>query len=188
MLLVTPVDPVFLLIPVVRIVYKVRDLSFLLCLLSTSKQEGAPANFRPIDHIFDDAVTALTSENGKNAPPDQVLSRRDLVKFTSMKCVVSAMKHLCEVKSKILSPLRVELCLCSTTEITPEISVYRFSMGILVDYLKKKVARLIAANEFRESLTVVRLLAKDGLMEDGKETLLEGEFYPVIPMRSLTHL
>ena len=49
-----------------------------------------------------------------------------------------------------------------------------------MDYLKKKVTRLVAANDFRESLTVVRLLAKDGLMEDGKETLLEGESYPPI--------
>lgn len=49
-------------------------------------------------------------------------------------------------------------------------------MQTLVDYLRKKVARLVAANDFRESLTVVRLLAKDGLMEDGKEILLEGKF------------
>ena len=47
-------------------------------------------------------------------------------------------------------------------------------MQTLVAYLRKKVARLIAANEFRESLTVVRLLAKDGLTEDGNESLLEG--------------
>jgi len=50
-------------------------------------------------------------------------------------------------------------------------------MQILVEYLRKKVTRLVSANDFRESLTVVRLLAKDGLMEDGKETLLEGELY-----------
>ena len=68
-------------------------------------------------------------------------------------------------------------------EITPEISVYRFSKQILVDYLKKKVARLVAANDFCESLTVVRLLAKDGLMEDGKEALLEGGPYADIAMR-----
>lgn len=53
-------------------------------------------------------------------------------------------------------------------------------MQILVGYLSKKVARLAAANNFRESLTVVRLLAKDGLMEDGNEALLEGESYPKI--------
>lgn len=76
------------------------------------------------------------------------------------------------------SALNVKPCLCGVTEITPEISVYRFSMQTLVDYLRKKVARLVAANEFRESLTVVRLLAKDGLMEDGKEILLEGELHP----------
>lgn len=51
-----------------------------------------------------------------------------------------------------------------------------------MDYLKKKVTRLAAANDFRESLTVVRLLAKDGLMEDGKESLLEGEPCPDIGM------
>lgn len=55
-------------------------------------------NFRPADDIFDDAVTALTSRNGKNISPDLQLSRHDLVKFTSMKCVATAMKHLCEVK------------------------------------------------------------------------------------------
>jgi hypothetical protein len=53
-------------------------------------------------------------------------------------------------------------------------------MQILVDYLKKKTTRLVAANDFGESLTVVRLLAKDGLMEDGKEALLEGELDPKI--------
>ena len=51
-------------------------------------------------------------------------------------------------------------------------------MQILVDYLRMKVCRLAATNCFGESLTVVRLLAKDGLMEDGKEALLEGELYP----------
>lgn len=61
-------------------------------------------NFRPLDDIFDDAVTALTSQNGKNTSPDLQLSRRDLAKFTSMKCVVVAMKNLCEVKGGTLLP------------------------------------------------------------------------------------
>ena len=50
-------------------------------------------------------------------------------------------------------------------------------MQILVDYLRKKVNRVATVNDFGESLMVVRLLAKDGLMEDGKEALLEGEVY-----------
>lgn len=144
----------------------------------TLKQEGAPANFRPLYDVFDDAVTALTSQNGKNTPPDLQLSRHDLAEFTSMRCVVSVVKHLCEVKGIPPPPVHVWPHLCDIAEITPEISVYRFSMQTLMKYLGKKVARLVAANEFRESLTVVRLLAKDGLMEDGKEILLEGELYP----------
>lgn len=59
-------------------------------------------NFRPADEIFDDAITALTNKNGKDIPPDTRLSRHDLVKFMSLKCVASATKHLCEVKSTVL--------------------------------------------------------------------------------------
>lgn len=136
-------------------------------------------NFRPADDIFDDAITTLTSQNGKDIPPDTRLSRHDLVKFVSLKCVASATKHLCEVKSTVLSPLCVKYHLNCVTDIAPEIIVYRFSMQTLVVYLRKKVARLIAANEFRESLTVIRLLAKDGLTEDGQESLLEGGPCPV---------
>ena len=120
-------------------------------------------------------MTALTNQKRENTPPDLQLSRHDLVKFTSLECVASATKHLCEVKGMIPPPFSIELHLCGFSEIAAGISVYRFSMQILVDYLRKKVTRLVEANEFRESLTVVRLLAKDGLMEDGKETLLEGE-------------
>ena len=58
-------------------------------------------------------------------------------------------------------------------------------MQVLVDYLGKKITRLVAADDFGESLTVVRLLAKDGLMEEGKEALLEGEFHPEIHVHSV---
>lgn len=134
-----------------------------------------PTNFRPMDDIFDDAVAALTNQDGKDTPTDLRLSRHDLVKFTSMKCVVAAMKYLCEVKGIRISPPRVvKHRLCGAIEIAPDISVYRFSTQVLVDYLRKKVTKLVGASEFRESLSVIRLLARDGLMEDGKETLLEG--------------
>ena len=68
-------------------------------------------NFRPLDDILDDAVTTLTRRDGKNTPPDLQLSRSDLAKFTSMKCVAAAMKHLCEVKGGIFSPSHVKPCL-----------------------------------------------------------------------------
>jgi len=58
-------------------------------------------------------------------------------------------------------------------EITPEIVVYRYSLPKLVEYLRVKVARLATIEMIERSRTLVRGLAKDGLMEDGKEDLLE---------------
>lgn len=44
-----------------------------------------------------------------------------------------------------------------------------------MDYLRAKVARLATPQVFEGSRTLIRGLAKDGLMEDGKENLLEGK-------------
>lgn len=60
-------------------------------------------------------------------------------------------------------------------EITQEITVYRYSAPRLLEYLRAKVARLATAEVFESSRTLIRNLARDGLMEDGKEALLEGE-------------
>jgi ribonuclease H2 subunit B len=56
----------------------------------------------------------------------------------------------------------------------PEITVYRFSSARLVGYLQKKVRRLSDPDVFERSRTLIRGLAKDGLMEDGREDLLKG--------------
>lgn len=56
--------------------------------------------------------------------------------------------------------------------------VYRFSPIKYVEYLKLKVLNLLEANVVEGSRTLVRSLAKDGLMEDGNEKLLEGMFIP----------
>jgi ribonuclease H2 subunit B len=52
--------------------------------------------------------------------------------------------------------------------------VYRFSSAKLVGYLQKKVRRLSDPEVFERSRTLIRGLAKDGLMGDGREDLLEG--------------
>jgi len=46
----------------------------------------------------------------------------------------------------------------------------------LVEYLRVKVARLATPEVFEVSRTLIRGLAKDGLMEDGKEDLLPRPF------------
>jgi hypothetical protein len=62
------------------------------------------------------------------------------------------------------------------SEVTPEITVYRYSPEKLLAYVQKKVSRLNSPAIFETSKTLVRTLARDGLMEDGKEQLLEGVF------------
>jgi ribonuclease H2 subunit B len=57
--------------------------------------------------------------------------------------------------------------------------VYRFSPQKVVEYLRVKVERLSTPKTIEASRTLVRNLAKDGLMEDGKENLLEGQLVSV---------
>jgi hypothetical protein len=64
----------------------------------------------------------------------------------------------------------------SRSEVTPEITVYRYSPEKLLAYIQKKVSRLNSPALFETSKALVRTLARDGLMEDGKEQLLEGVF------------
>ena len=61
-------------------------------------------------------------------------------------------------------------------DITPEITVYRYSPEKVLETLKAKVTRLNTAVVFEGSRTLTRALAKDGLMEDGNDSLLECTF------------
>lgn len=61
------------------------------------------------------------------------------------------------------------------SDITPEITVFRYSPEKALSYLRIKVMRLSKAEITEQSRTIVRNMAKDGLMDDGKESLLEGK-------------
>lgn len=65
------------------------------------------------------------------------------------------------------------------TEITSEIVVYRISLPRILEYLQAKVVRLATSEVLEISRTTIRGLAKDGLMEDGKETLLQGKLHSI---------
>ncbi|EPQ57284.1 hypothetical protein GLOTRDRAFT_115274 [Gloeophyllum trabeum ATCC 11539] len=139
LLMMTPIDPSFLLIPLLR-------------------ADGFVGTFRPLEDVFEEALPKLVEQSEKNASPKDPtasISLRDLETFASLDCAKAAMKNACEVK-----------------EITPEIVVYRYSQAHLVEYLRKKVARLSRPEVFESSRTLIRGLAKDGLMDDGKEHLL----------------
>ena len=44
------------------------------------------------------------------------------------------------------------------------------------DYMRAKVSRLEKSGAFDASRTMIRSLAKEGLMEDGREDLLQREY------------
>ncbi|KDQ57843.1 hypothetical protein JAAARDRAFT_130393 [Jaapia argillacea MUCL 33604] len=143
LLVMTPMDPAFLLIPILR---------------SIHSTEGKLASFRPMEDIFDDATQKVVGEaqSATLKDPSMALSLSDLERLTSLNCMKDAMKRICEYK-----------------EVTPEIIVYRYSPTKLVEYLRTKVTRLSKPEVFEGSKTLLRGLAKEGLMEDGKEGLLE---------------
>jgi len=121
LLMMTPIDPVFLLIPILQLTSAV--------------------NYRPADDIFE----AASPTCGK-----------DIISFGSLECVQNALRLICDMK-----------------EIAPQTFVYRFSQNKVVPYLQAKVTQLLASDGLEASKTITRFLAKDGLMEDGKEELLK---------------
>jgi ribonuclease H2 subunit B len=58
-------------------------------------------------------------------------------------------------------------------DVTTELTVYRFSEDKVIEYLQAKVSRLSKDTATEKSRTIIRNLAKDGMMDDGKEDLLE---------------
>ena len=68
-------------------------------------------------------------------------------------------------------------------DISADIVVYRFSPSKTNEYLRRKIAHLETCATF-ESRTIVRELAKDGLMEDGREDLLHRTLTPAFLISS----
>ncbi|THH21340.1 hypothetical protein EW146_g201 [Bondarzewia mesenterica] len=133
------------------------DPSFILIpILQASKPlDGSLGTFRPIDDILDDVAPRL-SQLSSSSDPSSTTVPKDILFLSSLDCIAGAMRRICDVK-----------------DITPEITVYRYSEEKVMKYLHAKVARLSKSEVSELSRTVVRNLAKDDLMEDGKEILLE---------------
>jgi ribonuclease H2 subunit B len=76
------------------------------------------------------------------------------------------------------------LMLMTVSEVTPDLIVYRYNDSKILEYLQKKVAHLASEGVLDGSKTLIRGLAKDGLLEDGNEQLLEGEITPTSRIES----
>ncbi|PIL36183.1 hypothetical protein GSI_01843 [Ganoderma sinense ZZ0214-1] len=147
----TPVDPVFLLIPLLRVTQPVI-LSLLVhtpCAEFLEQTTGS-GNFLPPEDLIEDAASKLLSGNSQ-----PILSPDDVQHLSSLRCVQAAMRHVCDYK-----------------EITAEVVVYRYSAERVQTYLRTKAARLSQKDVSELSRTLTRGFAKDGLMEDGREDIL----------------
>ncbi|EIM82893.1 uncharacterized protein STEHIDRAFT_171042 [Stereum hirsutum FP-91666 SS1] len=129
------------------------DVAFLLihilrCLDST--------NFRPLDDVLEEAASKILQSTPASDDPSSSIRQNDIMSLASLDCTAAAMRRMCD-----------------TQDITPEISVFRYSPDKALKYLTAKVTRLSKAEITEQSRTIVRNMAKDGLMDDGKESLLE---------------
>ncbi|CDO77326.1 hypothetical protein BN946_scf184775.g16 [Trametes cinnabarina] len=142
LLVMTPIDPAFLLIPLLE---------------TTIPAEGMTANFRPADDVLEEAASKIVQP--PTSASDDFISSEDVSYLSSLRCVQAVMRRVCEYK-----------------DITPEITVFRYSPDKVQIYLRSKVSRLSDQSISEVSRTMSRNLAKDGLFEDGKEELLAGEY------------
>jgi hypothetical protein len=101
------------------------------------------------------------------------ITQEDLLFLTRCDIVVSALKRICDFQSAPRSPLIERLSSHDTcTDINTELTVYRYSEDKVMGYLQAKVSRLSKDAVSEKSRTIIRNLAKDGIMDDGKEDLL----------------
>ncbi|KZT08343.1 uncharacterized protein LAESUDRAFT_697204 [Laetiporus sulphureus 93-53] len=140
LLLLTPIDPSFLLISVLQ---------------STQPTDGSSGNYRSLDDIFEDAASKIAEAQPRSLEQAASCSVDDILQLMSLACIQNAMR-----------------CICKFKKVATDIIVYRYSHEKAIEYLHTKVARLAKPEICEVSKTVIRQLAKDGLMDDEKETLL----------------
>jgi ribonuclease H2 subunit B len=99
----TPVDPAFLLIPILQASQPVRlpftSIHFIThSLVSSTKTDGTLGTFRPADDIFEEAAALLRKGVPKDKDPSMKISGKDIHQFSSLPCVRRALTRLCDVK------------------------------------------------------------------------------------------
>ncbi|KAL7010200.1 hypothetical protein EMMF5_000220 [Cystobasidiomycetes sp. EMM_F5] len=157
LLLLTPFDPVFLLVRILLVV--------------GTQHTGDGSNRRslPYDDIFEAAgehfqsssrAEASTSKAGvgskrvhqgyeEDDEAENALAKmvgEDISRFGRLAFVQRAMESICDCQ-----------------EITPDMSTYRLNDDKLLDVLKMKIARLATRDAFEGSPTLTRMLAKEGV-------------------------
>ncbi|KAF9519215.1 hypothetical protein BS47DRAFT_1358345 [Hydnum rufescens UP504] len=160
MVLLTPIDPVFVLIPILRATLPSNP---------TEPSGTSTTRFRTIDDLFEEASTKLVADSLPREPSfnihhdspvrksrqnsvkgkerdDRPLLAADIMSLAGLECVKRALRSICDTK-----------------DVTGDIAVYRYSEPMLMNLLRAKVARLEAPEVFHTFRILARGLARSGL-------------------------
>ncbi|KAF9469910.1 ribonuclease H2, subunit B [Collybia nuda] len=101
LLIITPIDPVFLLIPILR---------------AARQDDRTPDNFLPPDDIFEAASIQLQSSSQTHQDQSLHVLAEDILRFVSLTCVKTALKCICDVKDITEEIVVYRFSLSKTTE------------------------------------------------------------------------
>lgn len=103
LLVMTPIDPAFLLIPLLRMTVPVSYSSLTLHAPLTLPQADGLGNFRPPEEIIEDAASKLASTSASTSKdPGLTMSSEDVMFLSNLGCVQAAMRRVCEYKGASL--------------------------------------------------------------------------------------
>lgn len=115
----TPMDPTFLLIPLLLGLQSVRlfpafPSPSLPPISLSSQSDGSLGQLRPWDDIAEDIVTKVATDSA-DPPKDRstILGAADLTAFLESSCCRSALGNLCQCEGVWLSPLKSHFPDCS---------------------------------------------------------------------------
>ncbi|EED81696.1 predicted protein [Postia placenta Mad-698-R] len=151
LLLMTPVDPAFLLIPLLRHIVAV---------------DGSSGSFRPMDDLFEEAIAKLAQASNSSDVLEGVGIPRleDVNYLASFDCVQNSMKRICEVK-----------------EIGSDMTVYRYAPDKVLRYLRAKATRLSTQQYASQELYNKLLATYDFTPLDVYLKAFEKENAPSVP-------
>jgi ribonuclease H2 subunit B len=108
LLLMTPIDPAFLLLPVLRSIAPVGAGSPPRTQLTQLQQVDGTFNFRTLDDIFSLAAIKLSggSHDAGAKSTEPLIQEADVLVLSTLDCIPSALSRLCEMKGLLYLVLR----------------------------------------------------------------------------------
>jgi ribonuclease H2 subunit B len=97
----TPIDPAFLVLPLLQAIHPVRyfiPLCCYCCLELMMQKEGS--SFRPVEDMIEDAAKKLARDSVADAAknPSLEVTEEDVMQLLQLSCVVDGVKRVCETK------------------------------------------------------------------------------------------